>query len=585
MSDRVESMDVTVSANDVQSPPMLRSLGSGSYGSVFLLADGTVGKCYLDEEEDEKGHKTKVTRPGRGLPRDGVKEIALLSGLRNICVVSLIRALIDCRKQLWCIMECADMGNLRDYMGSLMSGPLPDKRILSQIFRGLAYIHSRNIIHRDVKPENVLVFHRNPIRIKLADFGSALVHCNTTRRSNVSVDLRTDSITTLWYRAPEIAFGLHEMQTFAMDVWAAGLISCEICMLTRPLFKKAKDNSDLVDRMCGMFGIPTIENDLMPSYSKIYGDVPPTKNAITTCPFPCDQGCMPRWADRVIRGCLSLELTRRLSANGCADLLGCKDGDDDDMMKATSCPKTPRVSHGGDPIADIVGSSSHSRLMRSVAGNMMFELCVCKRRGGSRRAFHAAIRLYDRVIAVAGVEDCKVPLLCAAVSSIASKLCDSYGIGPDRINYVKKTHVRLTNHPDVSDLMPDAVEIEEIRVLELMSWEVWDVTVLDVQIPPPHPNIAVFNFIVDLMCAEICMDQHVPHDMVLVANLIVDTICHPGSVVRQFPSFLMSLLETSIDAMNMTFSGNLVRRTHSVWCGDGIAGSNVWVDFDNIQWM
>jgi hypothetical protein len=72
--------------------------------------------------------------------------------------------------------------------------------------------------------------------------------------------------------------------------------------------------------------------------------------------------------------------------------------------------------------------------------------------------------------------------------------------------------------------------------------------------------------------------------MVLVANLIVDTICHPGPVVRQFPSSLMSLLETSIDAMNMTFSGNLVRRTHSAWCGDGITGSNIWVDFETMHW-
>lgn len=127
--------------------------------------------------------------------------------------------------RLYLIFEFLDK-DLKRYLDS-MQGALPLEQAKSftyQMCRGLAFCHSRGVMHRDLKPQNLLVTPDG--RLKLADFGLARAFCPPIRPL-------THEVVTLWYRPPEILLGA---TTYAppVDVWAVGTILVEI-LTKRPM--------------------------------------------------------------------------------------------------------------------------------------------------------------------------------------------------------------------------------------------------------------------------------------------------------------------------------------------------------------
>lgn len=83
----------------------------------------------------------------------------------------------------------------------------------------LEYCHANRVIHRDLKPQNILV-QRESLNIKLADFGLARVYTYPLREY-------THEIITLWYRAPEILLGMEKYYP-TVDSWSVGCIFYEL---------------------------------------------------------------------------------------------------------------------------------------------------------------------------------------------------------------------------------------------------------------------------------------------------------------------------------------------------------------------
>lgn len=96
---------------------------------------------------------------------------------------------------------------------------------MHQLLEALKYCHLNRILHRDLKPQNLLVDLQG--HIKLADFGLA-------RAFNIPLRAYTHEVVTLWYRAPEILLGT-KLYTTGVDIWAIGCIFAEMMMLA-PLF-------------------------------------------------------------------------------------------------------------------------------------------------------------------------------------------------------------------------------------------------------------------------------------------------------------------------------------------------------------
>ncbi|KAM0945427.1 putative protein-serine/threonine kinase CMGC-CDK-Pl family [Dioscorea sansibarensis] len=123
------------------------------------------------------------------------------------------------------------------------------QKFLYQILDALSYCHSHRVLHRDLKPQNLLIDKRSK-SVKLADFGLA-------RGFGLPVRTFTHEVITLWYRAPEILLGSRHYSTPA-DVWSVGCILAEMVNM-RPLFPGDSEIDELF-KIFSVLGTPDEES-------------------------------------------------------------------------------------------------------------------------------------------------------------------------------------------------------------------------------------------------------------------------------------------------------------------------------------
>uniref|UniRef100_A0A8C9VY55 mitogen-activated protein kinase n=1 Tax=Scleropages formosus TaxID=113540 RepID=A0A8C9VY55_SCLFO len=120
------------------------------------------------------------------------------------------------------------------------------KDIMLQLLRGLDFLHTNMLVHRDLKPQNVLVSSHG--EIKIADFGLARIYSHHMALTPIVV--------TLWYRAPEVL--LHSGYMSSVDMWSTGCIFAELFLL-RPLFCGYSDIQQL-QKIIDVIGLPAQED-------------------------------------------------------------------------------------------------------------------------------------------------------------------------------------------------------------------------------------------------------------------------------------------------------------------------------------
>ncbi|KFR17444.1 Cyclin-dependent kinase 3, partial [Opisthocomus hoazin] len=154
-----------------------------------------------------------------GVPSTAIREISLLKELKHPNIVRLLDV-IDSERKLCLVFEYLNQ-DLKQYMDSCQNGQLPlglVKNYLFQLLQGVNFCHVHRVIHRDLKPQNLLINEAGTI--KLADFGLA-------RAFGVPLRMYTHEVVTLWYRAPEILLRCKYYLT-AVDIWSIGCIFAEM---------------------------------------------------------------------------------------------------------------------------------------------------------------------------------------------------------------------------------------------------------------------------------------------------------------------------------------------------------------------
>ncbi|XP_059048688.1 cyclin-dependent kinase-like 1 [Achroia grisella] len=205
----------------------LAVVGEGSYGVVLKCRRRDNGqlvaiKKFLETEDDAAVRKMAL------------REIRMLKKLRHDHLVNMIEVFRR-KRRFYLVFEYLDH-TLLDELEASPGGLGEDtaKKHLYQLLKGIEYCHQNSIIHRDVKPENVLV--SNAGIVKLCDLGFA-------RALAAPGEPYTEYVATRWYRAPELLVAEHRYGP-EVDIWAIGCLFAE--MLTGdPLFPGDSDIDQL----------------------------------------------------------------------------------------------------------------------------------------------------------------------------------------------------------------------------------------------------------------------------------------------------------------------------------------------------
>ncbi|XP_061693349.1 cyclin-dependent kinase 1 isoform X2 [Syngnathoides biaculeatus] len=144
----------------------IEKIGEGTYGVVYRGRHKATGQIVAMK-------KIRLESEEEGVPSTAVREVSLLQELKHPNVVRLLDVLMQ-ESRLYLIFEFLSM-DLKKYLDSIPSGQYMDlmlvKSYIYQILEGIYFCHCRRVLHRDLKPQNLLIDNKGVI--KLADFGLA----------------------------------------------------------------------------------------------------------------------------------------------------------------------------------------------------------------------------------------------------------------------------------------------------------------------------------------------------------------------------------------------------------------------------
>nr|DBA25237.1 TPA: hypothetical protein GDO54_012791 [Pyxicephalus adspersus] len=227
-------------------------IGEGAYGKVYKARDLKNGGRFVALK------RIRVQTGEEGMPLSTIREVAVLRHLETFEHPNVVRLFDVCtvsrtdrETKLTLVFEHVDQ-DLAAYLDKVPEPGLPSETIkdmMHQLIQGLDFLHSHRVVHRDLKPQNILV--TSDGQIKLADFGLARIYSFQMALTSVVV--------TLWYRAPEVL--LQSSYATPVDLWSVGCIFAEM-FRRKPLFCGSSDVHQL-EKIFDVIGLP--DEDEWPS--------------------------------------------------------------------------------------------------------------------------------------------------------------------------------------------------------------------------------------------------------------------------------------------------------------------------------
>tara|TARA_B100000787_G_C16192573_1_gene298438 strand:+ start:549 stop:2075 length:1527 start_codon:yes stop_codon:yes gene_type:complete len=209
-----------------------KKTGEGTFGNVY---------CFLDKSKGDQLTAAKVYKSDdteNGLPVDIIREVAFMKFMKHNNILNMYDFIAHGDSNV--LLTKGMWGNLRDYLKKNKTDMNGKINICKSICNGIAYMHSLGFMHRDIKPQNVLI--DDTLDVRISDFGS-------TRRY-ITGQCFTIEACTIWYRAPECLLGCGEYD-LTSDVWSIGCTCLEIISEV-PLFQS---NGTQIDQIFKIFSV------------------------------------------------------------------------------------------------------------------------------------------------------------------------------------------------------------------------------------------------------------------------------------------------------------------------------------------
>ena len=239
---------------------IVQKLGKGAYGIVWRAMDKkSKDVVALKKIFDAFQNSTDAQRTFR--------EVMFLQEMKGhehiITLLNVMKA--DNDRDIYLVFEHMET-DLHAAIRANILGDVHKQYIMWQTLKALKFMHSANLLHRDMKPSNLLL--NSDCLMKVADFGLARSMPSKTASADGSSNPKgeddrnggketlTDYIATRWYRAPEILLG-SDVYAAAVDMWGAGCILAEI-LASKPVFAGSSTLQQL-ELICGLLGPPEHE--------------------------------------------------------------------------------------------------------------------------------------------------------------------------------------------------------------------------------------------------------------------------------------------------------------------------------------
>ncbi|KAF8566765.1 hypothetical protein P879_07177 [Paragonimus westermani] len=217
--------------SDLDDYQIVKKLGRGKYSEVFEGINLTTnGKCVIKVLKPVK--KSKVRR-----------EIKILENLRGITNIINLEAVVKDPKTSTpaLIFEHVENTDFKALYQTLTDHDI--RYYLFELLRALDLCHSMGIMHRDVKPHNILINHKER-QLRLIDWGLAEFY-HPGQEYNVRVASRH-------YKGPELLVD-YQMYDYSLDLWSVGCVFASMILRREPFFH-GHDNYDQLVRIAKVLG-------------------------------------------------------------------------------------------------------------------------------------------------------------------------------------------------------------------------------------------------------------------------------------------------------------------------------------------
>ncbi|PWY99152.1 putative KIN28-cyclin-dependent ser/thr protein kinase [Testicularia cyperi] len=234
----------------------VEKVGEGTYASVFLARNVKTGQRVAIK-------KIKIVSNENGMDMTAIREVKFLKELNHPNVIKMLDVFSSGS-------ATASLNMVLEFLDTNLEALIKDKALIftqadikswmAMLCRGMEYCHRNWVLHRDLKPNNLLISPSG--ELKIADFGLAREHGDPGARM-------THQVVTRWYRSPELLLGSYAYSS-CVDMWSVGCIFAEL-MLRVPYLPGESDPDQLVTTFKAL-GTPTDRDwpghKSLPGYSK-----------------------------------------------------------------------------------------------------------------------------------------------------------------------------------------------------------------------------------------------------------------------------------------------------------------------------